>query len=266
MKTKKRRLLILLLTTLIALSASGCVKSESAAQNSSEISNAYKDNEKDKAPETTASAAADETDEESSANTKEGSEEEVAASSEDETSSADESQAPEVTPCEVDISDNLFDFQIAINDEVYSLPTTVDAFTDNGWEFSSNPDEIVEAGYYLIGQSLDKGDLHISVQLVNDSDEDMKAIDCVVGNIIVTNNSPRFGCSTAYVQIANGIVLNQSTTDEARAALGEPTSENETDYSTTLYYDNEEANYSSVSLQFNADGILENITIYNYGL
>lgn len=161
---------------------------------------------------------------------------------------------------DVEISDELFDFEFAVNDEVYALPTAFSEFKANGWEVAGGEDETVTAGGYLILTVFEKGEDQISFQPYNLSDEDIPMTEAKVGEVDIDSGS----CSGMTVQIAKGITLGSSTLDDVKAAFGEPSDIYDGDYNIEYTYNNEGVYYSDVKLSFDAETkVLNSIELRN---
>lgn len=147
---------------------------------------------------------------------------------------------------------SLFAFNIDGTD--YQLPCKITDFLDQGFTFSDDSDGEIMLGsgdreyIYLLYQD----DIHtnISVTVTNYSINAQELKDCHISDITLYANSLT---DKGYnVTFHNGdLVLGEATYDELTAALGEPTSSNESSLSNTYRYETEsEDSYSDNSVAF----------------
>ena len=160
---------------------------------------------------------------------------------------------------------NLFDFQIKINDTVYSIPEKIEKFTDAGWKFPKDFkdfDSVITPGN-LKSTYLELGENWLAVEIFNYTEGDLALKDCPIGRIE--------GDFTGDIQVytAGDFLLNGKTLDEVVAKYGKPLSQ--TDYSmyTEVIYDKDvnEGIYDRYTFKFNKDTkeITDFDIIYFYG-
>lgn len=236
MKSKKAAAFIAAMISLTMLAS--CGGSDSSAD---------KDDEKDKAPETTASVAADEPDEESAADTEEDSEEdssaaETEASSEDGASSADESQAE---PVKSDGYEKFSQIEIGMTE------SEVNAIL-------GEPIEVNKADYsYIV--------------TVNGHDAEVTVWISTVSGLVVYKNGdfygedyfPEFADSgtdfSAVGDLEDGVLNSYEDCTAAFKTPGYLTSINEDGVTSYLWVDSD---YGHLSVTFKADGSVRSFSGY----
>ena len=72
------------------------------------------------------------------------------------------------------MTDNLYDFTFVFDDETYTLPESITAFTDNGWSFPDDFDSFDYTVKYgnLKSTYLSKGDNWFNIEIFNYEKED----------------------------------------------------------------------------------------------
>ena len=154
------------------------------------------------------------------------------------------------------LSDDLYDFTIALNDVVYTLPCLYTEIETNGWKGDFGA-ETMDPGYYDIVNAKN-GDVTMCFDLANLGVDTIAYADGYIGGLtygILENDK---GCT---LELAKGITYG-SAKDEVIAAYGEPTNIFEGDSYTTLAY--EADTYSTYKFMINNEnGLVENIAIKN---
>ena len=187
----------------------------------------------------------------------------VSAAAESETEAVTEA-AVEESAGEVQLSEELYDFQIQLDGEVYQFPMTYDEFKAYGWEFkeTSYSDEAMELQpnqYDMV--YFTKGDVECTVFVLNLGLNTMPLTDCIVGGISIDNFD--WDTSVGEVVMAKGIQRGVSTLEDVTAAYGTATDTYEGDLYTSLTYDKDY--YESVELYiYKESGVLEDIEIRNF--
>ncbi len=138
-------------------------------------------------------------------------------SSED-TSSEEVSSSTPVNVEDIDIADKLDSYQIAIDGHVYTIPCDVAEFEKNGWKLGNADTTLKKNQYTLITQAMKKGDMMISVRIINLSDNELKLADAQVGEVQVAV------LDNVSTVLPGGFIFDQNTTaDDVKAKYGEPT-------------------------------------------
>lgn len=174
-------------------------------------------------------------------------------SSED-TSSEEVSSSAPVNVEDIDIADKLDSYQIAIDGDVYTIPCDVAEFEKNGWKLGNSDATLKKNQYTLITQAMKKGDLLISVRIINLSDNEVKLADAQVGEVQVAV------LDNVSTVLPGGFVFDQNTTvDDVKAKYGEPTDVIDDDDYVKLKYKG--GSYKTVTFHFYKPE--SNMTKYN---
>lgn len=84
-------------------------------------------------------------------------------------------------------SGNLYDFQFAIDGEVKSLPSRIQEWIRQGWEYPEEKQKaMLETDSYIEGEVLKQGEKQLTVDLVNLEGKETQVMDCYVGGITLT--------------------------------------------------------------------------------
>ena len=156
-----------------------------------------------------------------------------------------------------ELGDNLYDYKILIDNEVYTLPVKYSDFFNNGWEISQHQessvseDMILEPGQ-IVGASINYSESlggHVTVK--NFSDESKSIKDCYIFRIYIS--SYKFDID---VELPKGIKRGISTESDIIGAYGQPK-----DTSDGLIY--RDTSHSFVQLRTTYQDKLEGIIMYN---
>lgn len=183
-------------------------------------------------------------------------------SSED-TSSEEVSSSAPVNVEDIDIADKLDSYQIAIDGDVYTIPCDVAEFEKNGWKLGNSDATLKKNQYTLITQAMKKGDLLISVRIINLSDNEVKLADAQVGEVQVAV------LDNVSTVLPGGFVFDQNTTiDDVKAKYGEPTDVVEDDDYIKLKYSS--GSYKTVTFHFyNPESSMtkyNSVSVENFGI
>lgn len=146
-----------------------------------------------------------------------------------------EAAAPAAEQAGAALSDNIYDFQIKINDHVYQFPTTYEEFSSQGW--------VMESGYE--NETLDTNS-YVDITASNDTEKvnltflnlGINALpyeQCLIGGISI-DGTYNVNLSRTTVELAGGIQMGKSTFEDIKAAYGDPSETSETDYYTEYIY------------------------------
>ncbi len=158
-------------------------------------------------------------------------------------------------------SDDIFSFQITLNDVLYTLPTSYAELTKNGWkadkDFAGKTLEPNGRSSYI---NHSNGNQKILVELVNTTANVLPIEQCSVGIIASSyfkdENQPK-------MVLPKGITIGKSTPEEVSAAYGKPSEERTNEFMTTYEYKAKQ--YAEVKLEFDVKTKkLQNITVTNY--
>lgn len=158
-----------------------------------------------------------------------------------------------------EISGNLYDFQFAIDGEVKSLPSRIQEWIRQGWEYPEEKQKaMLETDSYIEGEVLKQGEKQLTVDLVNLEGKETQVMDCYVGGITLTYEKDGSVC-----QLPGGITLGKSSLIQVTEAYGTPTDE----YSEKeeLYVTYEFGTYKKAELVFDTEEeILQKAVLKNY--
>ena len=124
-----------------------------------------------------------------------------------------------------ELSDDIYDFMIAIDDQIMVVPMYTVDLMSLGWKADkySDLDELIKPGYYSI-YSFEKGDTKISTSIMNWDINERAARDCVINQISISD----LDAENAKLCLANDITWD-STYEEVVAAYGTPSYEHDVD-------------------------------------
>lgn len=157
-----------------------------------------------------------------------------ALSSADESSAVDDSAAAAAALEEmltsavndsVELSENLYDFEVAIDGVKYTFPIDYATLNSNGWEFEGDIEQGIPKDNYLLAANYYKGDSYIGANpanFVSESDVAVKDSITYQGYFKIDDD---YHQTRSAVMFPKGIKLGVSTVDEVKAAYGEPTEE-----------------------------------------
>lgn len=178
----------------------------------------------------------------------------------DNTSKPEEiSQQKENQKPEVSLSENLWDFEFSIEEDVWKLPLELSQWEEKGWSFEEKQKEtILDAETYIEGEILKKQEQKIYVDFVNPEGKRKPLKECYVGGILLEyeENAPCY-------QLPAGITLGESTIVEVTDKFGTPTDEYEE--KEDIYITYEYGKYKEVELVFHIDDeVLYQVRMKNY--
>lgn len=161
------------------------------------------------------------------------------------------------------LSEDLFDFQIQIEDAVYQFPMSYEEFLSYGWELDANHSdaemELSPNQYDLV--YFKKGGLECMTYVINLGMNSQKVSECLVGGMEISNFD--WEVQPGQIYLAAGIERGVSTQEEIEAAYGTPTSVYNGDMYTSLTY--EKDSYCEVELYvYKESGVLEDIDMRNF--
>lgn len=158
-----------------------------------------------------------------------------------ETEAATEENAADAGASEADgavLSDDLYDFQMEIQGEVYQFPMTYEEFTAKGWTLRDEADAEEKLGTNSYSSfTFEKGDLDVYAYVIN-----LKINECTVSEGLVAGLSADLGfadidVAAQGIKTAKGITMGVSNVDDIKAAYGEPSDTYDSDMYTKLGYE-----------------------------
>lgn len=155
----------------------------------------------------------------------------------------------------VKLSDNLMDFQVEIDGEVFTLPFSYEELQSKGWKPATQPSKIksgIDQNVYL--KDVNNRHRSMTAILLNTENEEMDFDLCKVAGFDISD------METEYVdfKLAKGI-SNGSTKDDVITAYGEPQSENEG----SVTYQQGDDGKKYVQLIFDENNLVQLIHIRN---
>ncbi len=142
------------------------------------------------------------------------------------------------------LSENLFDFQLSLNGEVYTLPCKYSELSEAGWSMEDIEGNELGAGQYTFSNRISNGDIYLSASLANTEDKTLPMKQCRVGKLSLDSYEADSG---AKLVLSKGITFG-STYDEVIAAFGEPTDKYESEIIITLTYKSDIYSYVKIQL------------------
>lgn len=138
-----------------------------------------------------------------------------------------------------ELSDNLYDFQIAMDGQVYQFPMWFDDFEALGWEYLGDRTEVLYANEYLYAEPWQKDGVTIYTSIANLS---LNAIAPEEGQVCGLNfDDYQMRNCDWKIELPKGIAFEESTREDILKAYGEPTDEYDGalcyKYSNILEYD-----------------------------
>ena len=161
-----------------------------------------------------------------------------------------------------DMTENLYDFTFKLDNQTYTLPESISAFTDNGWSFPEDYndfDYIVKYGN-LKSTYLSKGDNWFNIEIFNYEKQDKPLKDCPIGRVTYDFSGE------VKVTTAGGYELNNKTLNEIKNKYGEPFLEAKYGNYIEVIYDKdpEKSTYDRYTFRFDlSNEVIEYIDI-NY--
>lgn len=163
----------------------------------------------------------------------------------------------------IELSDDIYDFQIKIGDEIYQFPMSYEEFTAKGWTIAvdTDPEEKLSSNHYDI-VTFYRGKDKVSAYVVNFKINETSIKECLVGGISL-DGQYYFDLETSSVELAGGIVAGSASEEDIIAAYGTPSETYEGELYTKLTYRLEYK--QSVELYvFKDENVLKEIELENF--
>lgn len=160
---------------------------------------------------------------------------------------------------EVSLSENLWDFEFSIGEDVWELPLELSKWEEKGWSFEGKQEEtMLEGETYIEGETLKNQEQEIYVDFVNPEGEKKPLKECYIGGILLKHEE-----KDPYYQLPGGITLGESTMVEVTDKFGTPTDEYEEKEDIYIMY--EYGKYKEAELVFHVDDeVLYQVRLKNY--
>lgn len=163
----------------------------------------------------------------------------------------------------IELSDDIYDFQIKIGDEIYQFPMSYEEFTAKGWTIAvdTDPEEKLSSNHYDI-VTFYRGKDKVSAYVVNFKINEASIKECLVGGISL-DGQYYFDLETTSVELAGGIAAGSASEEDIIAAYGIPSNIYEGELYTKLSYELEYK--QSVELYvFKDENVLKEIELENF--
>lgn len=171
--------------------------------------------------------------------------------------------AEETQSTENDLSDNLYDFQMKIGDEVYQFPMYYEDFVARGWTLGKNDDPSMGIGTNSYGSvTFYKGENRVYASALNLGINEIPLDQCLIAGIDL-DGSYDFDLENIGVELPGGIVMGTSNADDIQKAYGSPSDTYEGDLYTKYSY--EKDIYEEVNLYVYKDSnTLKKVEMRNF--
>ena len=113
---------------------------------------------------------------------------------------------------EVELPDELYDFEYAVWGVSYQLPMTYESFTANGWSYDGDEQEMVSAQSYLAGEIFTAKDCAVTVDIMNPEASELPVSQCYVAGFHV--DAGEDSGKGVYVNLPGNIVFQKSVAEE----------------------------------------------------
>lgn len=159
-----------------------------------------------------------------------------------------------------ELSDDLYDFQIAIDGVVYQFPMWYSDFEALGWEYLGDKTDTLSSNQYTVAESWEKDGFEVYTRIANLSMNTAAFTDCEVAGIKIEQYN--FGECGWEILLPGGIQYGVSGVDDIKTAYGDPSSDYDGEHYYKMTYKDDL--YSEVSLYVYKDtGTLGDIEMQN---
>lgn len=160
-----------------------------------------------------------------------------------------------------ELSDDLYSFEVKIDDEVYTFPMSYRDFTALGWEYQGEETDELEPSNYSPTAQFKKGNLVIYGELVNLGINTVPVTECSIAGFSVDSYKIAEEPGTS-IELPGGIKYGSATIDDIKEAYGNPTDTYEGDLYTKLTYKKDY--YQQADLYVSSEtGVLNEIELEN---
>lgn len=148
-----------------------------------------------------------------------------------------------------ELSEDLLDFQISIDDRIYQVPMTYAKYVKAGWAYQGAEESTVHPSQMLLSEWFTKGQNQSLAYLTNFDVQDVTVSESYLGGLMIDLDYMKE--EDTKVLLAEEIELGVSTREEVVEAYGEPTSVKESETFPIVTYALDETSY--VELGFDAE-------------
>lgn len=161
------------------------------------------------------------------------------------------------------LSDDLYSFQIRLDDEVYAFPMSYADFVAKGWEYQGDASTEISPNSYSSSERFQKGELTVYGSIINLGINTVPISDCMIGGFSLDSFQFTDAPDTTTLELPKGILYNVSTLDDIKAAYGEPSDIYEGELYTKLTYSYDY--YQEIDLYVDAEtNVLNEVDLKNF--
>lgn len=137
---------------------------------------------------------------------------------------------------EEELSDDLYDFQVMIDGELYQFPMSFADFEAMGWKYGGDETKLIAPWQSSSVETFTRGDLKIYTRLFNLGINTVPLSESMVAGVNVEKYYYDQAPGTEIV-FPGGLVFGEATLDDLTAAYGSPDDDYENDMYTKVTYD-----------------------------
>ncbi len=116
-----------------------------------------------------------------------------------------------------ELSDDLYSFQISIDDTIYQFPMTYDEFVDLGWNFGGDETQTFDSDNHIATVGFDRGDYFIDAIMYSLDEGNIS--DCYIGGLDIIEGM----MEDTKIILPGGIEFDNATKEDIIDTYGEPT-------------------------------------------
>lgn len=159
------------------------------------------------------------------------------------------------------LSDDIYDFQLKLDGDVYQFPMSFSDFTALGWKLDGDESTSLEPNSYT-SESFLKGYLRAYVDVFNMGINSAPLTDCTIGGISIDAYDFEDAPETT-IEFPGGVKYGSATLDDVKTAYGEASDVYEGDLYTKLEYDYD--SYQDWEFYvYNETGTLDEFSVRNF--
>lgn len=159
------------------------------------------------------------------------------------------------------LANDLYSFQIRVNNQVYQFPMSFDTFEELGWEYQEDATESLEASSYITAQSAEMDNIKVFVDVINFAPETRLVNESYIGGM--TFETYYLNDADVEIVLPSDITFGEASLEEIETAYGKPSDIYQADSLTVYSYGADI--YEEIKFTvFNDTGVLEKIDIRNF--
>ena len=149
------------------------------------------------------------------------------------------------------LSDDLYSYQVQIDEDIYQFPMSYENFIAYGWEYNGDSATEIAPNQYTVGERMKKGELEIYVTFVNFDINTSTVAEAYVGGVTI-DDSQLNKAGDIKLLLPGNFECFSSNAEDAKAQYGTPSYDNTTDSGmTTIEYS--EGSYQTVKMIFDSE-------------